>query len=142
MYIQTVFNSQLFTEGPNKDSTVTADKLATLKYVITNVAVGLPLSLLPSHLCYTLTDSRDLWRFHDSPTGVIDTPTPGMTKEISVQAVPSKPGALSPPRLTLRVPRVGSKVDNSGYKGADMVLLTPAQVYEKSLGETVTVVVG
>ena len=65
-----------------------------------------------------------------------------MSGQICIQAIPSKPGALTPPRLTFRVPRVGSKVDESETKKAEMVVLTPAQVYELSLGETVTVVVG
>ena len=76
-----------------------------------------------------------------------------MSNQICLRAVPSKAGALTPPRLTFRVPRVGSKVDfsvpsvgskvdESECKGGEMVVLTPAQVYELSLGETVTVVVG
>ena len=116
--------------------------MAVLKYVVTNVATSLPLSQLSSHLHYSISDPTDLWQFQDTPTGVIDTPTPGMSGQICIRAVPSKPGALAPPRVTFRVPRVGSKVDESASKGAEMVVLTPAQVYELSLGEMVAVVVG
>jgi hypothetical protein len=137
---QTVFHSQLFVSGLG-DTPVTAGKMAVLKYVISNVAIGLPLSHLPDNLHYSISDPADLWQFHDSSSGVIGVPTPGMSDQICFRAVPSKAGALAPPRLTFRVPRVGSKVDESECKGAEMVVLTPAQVYELSLGETVTVVV-
>ncbi|CAI8032961.1 hypothetical protein GBAR_LOCUS18606 [Geodia barretti] len=139
--MRTVFHSQLFISSLG-DTPVTAGKVAVLKYVISNVAIGLPLSHLPDNLHYTISDPADLWQFHDSSSGVIGSPTPGMSDQICVRAVPSKPGALAPPRLTFRVPRVGSRVDESDCKGAEMVVLTPAQVYELSLGETVTVVVG
>jgi hypothetical protein len=137
--MRTIFHCHFFIEGLLRDIPVTVGRVAVLKYVITNVATGLPLSLLPPHLHYTFADPSDLWRLQDSPTGTLDTPTPGTSDQICIRVVPTKPGELAPPRLTFSVPRVGSKVVESESKVSEMVVLTPAQVYEVSLGETVTV---
>lgn len=110
-----------------------------LKYIIHNVATSLPHSQLPPQLHYCITDTAALWKIQDSHTGVLDTPTAGMSGQICIQAVPSKSGSLMPPRLTFSVPRVGSKDKDTNSKLPKMVALTPAQVYELSLGETVTV---
>ena len=136
---QTVFHSQLFIEGAPIGTPVSAGKVAVLKYVVSNVALGFPLSLLPSSLHYSISSPSHLWQFQDSPTGVVETPTPGMSGQICIRAVPKKSGSLPPPRLTLKVPRVRSRVVESEGRGPDMVVLTPAQVYELSLGETVSV---
>ena len=132
---QTVFHSQFFMDG----AAVGAGKVAVLKYIIHNVATGLAHSQLPPQLHYCITDTAALWKIQDSHTGVLNTPTAGKSGQVCIQAIPSKSGTLTPPRLTFSVPRVGSKVKGTDSKLSDMVALTPAQVYEMSLGETVTV---
>ena len=129
---QTIFHSQLFVERLREGS----GRLALLKYVVHNVATALPHSHLPAQLHYSITDPSALWKIQDSPTGVLDTPAAGKSGQICIQAVPKKSGSIAPPRLTLSVPRVGAKVKESE---SNIVVLTPAQVYELSLGETVTV---
>jgi hypothetical protein len=130
--MQTIFHSQLFVEGLREGS----GRLALLKYVVHNVATALPHSHLPAQLHYSITDPSALWKIQDSPTGVLNTPAAGKSGQICIQAVPKKSGSIAPPRLTLSVPRVGAKVKESE---SNIVVLTPAQVYELSLGETVTV---
>lgn len=109
--------------------------MAVLTYVVKTV--GLPTSQLPKQLHYHVLDPTGQWKIQDKPNGVLNTPhTNTSGKQICIQAVPSVSGALVPPRLTLSVPCVNVEVGN---KGSKMVALTPAQVHELSLGETVTV---
>lgn len=106
--------------------------MAVLTYVVKNV--GLPVSRLPKQLHYHVSDPTGQWKIQDKPNGVLNTPQTNTSgKQICIQAVPSISGALVPPRLTLSVPCV------NGTKASKMVVLTPAQVHELSLGETVTV---
>ena len=130
---QTVFHSQLFTEGLKEA------RVAILKYVVHNMATSLPLSQLPEHLHYSITDTSGQWKIQDSQNGALKTPTSGKSEQICIQAVPSKSGTLIPPKMTLSVPRVGSKVEALDSSVIEMVTLTPAEVYELSLGETITV---
>ena len=113
-----------------------AGRVVVLKYVVHSVASGLSHSQPPTQLHYSISDPLGQWKIQDSPTGILDTPTAGKSGQICIQAVPSKVGALAPPKLTLSVPHVGSNV---GELELEMVALTPAQVYELSLGEMVMV---
>ena len=113
-----------------------AGRVTPVKYVVYNVATSLPHSQLPAQLHYAVTDPFALWKIQDSPTGILDTPAAGKSGQICIQAVPKKYGAIAPPRLKLSVPRVGAKVKESE---SNIVALTPAQVYELSLGKAVTV---
>lgn len=109
--------------------------MAVLTYVVKNV--GLSTSQLPAQLHYCVSDHSGQWKIQDKPTGVLDTPQTNTSgKQICIQAIPSVSGTLVPPTLILSVPCVGAE---AGTEGSKMVVLTPAQVHELSLGETVTV---
>lgn len=131
---QTVFHTQLFTEALKEHAAITCGEVAQLKYIIRNVAQSLTSPQLPRQLAYAISDPASDWELQGSPTGTVTTPKFNTSVLICILAVPKRSGTLGTPRLTLSVPRVGSKVTES-----EMVALTPAQVYELLLGETVTV---
>ena len=134
LFRSTIFHTQLFTEALREHVAMACGEVAQLKYIIRNVAQSLTDTQLPKQLSYSISDPASDWDLRGSPTGTVSTPKFNTSVQICIQAIPKRSGTLSTPRLTLSVPRVGSKVTEP-----EMVVLTPAQVYELLLGETVTV---